>query len=77
MASVTFDNATRLYPGGTRPAAVGVPPVDVISLEAESPVDGAFVESSLDMEPLGKTVRVRGGLWSERASPRGRRPSRC
>ena len=37
------------------------------SLDAESPVDGAFVESSLDMEPLGKTVRVRGGLWSERA----------
>jgi multiple sugar transport system ATP-binding protein len=34
MASVTFDNATRLYPGGTRPA------VDKISLEI---TDGEFL----------------------------------
>jgi multiple sugar transport system ATP-binding protein len=34
MASVTFDNATRLYPGGTRPA------VDKISLEI---ADGEFL----------------------------------
>ncbi|QAY58752.1 sn-glycerol-3-phosphate ABC transporter ATP-binding protein UgpC [Microbacterium protaetiae] len=34
MASVTFDNATRLYPGGTRPA------VDKINLEV---ADGEFL----------------------------------
>ena len=34
MASVTFDNATRLYPGGTRPA------VDAINLEI---ADGEFL----------------------------------
>ena len=34
MASVTFDNATRLYPGGTRPA------VDKLNLEVG---DGAGV----------------------------------
>src|SRR5207342_2606769 len=34
MASVTFDNATRLYPGGTRPA------VDKLNLEV---ADGEFL----------------------------------
>ncbi|MCB1297705.1 MAG: ATP-binding cassette domain-containing protein, partial [Microthrixaceae bacterium] len=34
MASVTFDNATRIYPGGTRPA------VDRLSLEV---ADGEFL----------------------------------
>ncbi len=34
MASVTFDDATRLYPGGTRPA------VDKLNLEVG---DGEFL----------------------------------